>query len=182
MATGNVEWLMRTAAFFLLLFCFLLGCRTQTAPKRAYTPRIRIAETNDFTGEPGIAYRFTEEQLAHMARTRLETNKFVSYVEKRWPIKRLQAYCVADNTRPPLWQNLVAQPCVETELFKGKTTGFDKVWVYVGEDDGRNTYFEETGTRWHRWTYSLNIERAGSQWVIIEQLPNDFMDSPNYVR
>ena len=176
---------MRASAFLLLLFCCLLGCRTQTVREEVtgrdpYTPQIRINETNAFTGEPGIAYRFTEEQLARMASTPLETNKFVTYVEKRWPVERLQAHCVASNTLPPMAQNLVAQPCVQTELFKGKPTGFEKVWVYVAEDDGRNTYFEDAGTKWHRWTYSLNIERGGSHWVIIEQLPNDFMDSPKY--
>ena len=76
---------------------------------------------------------------------------------------------------------MVASRCpVEADLHKGKAHGFDRVWVYVSEDNGRNTYFEETGRKWHRWTYSVNVESDKRHWVIIEQLPNDFVDSPRY--
>jgi hypothetical protein len=162
----------------------LAGCRSQSswsAQGDPYTPRVRVAETNDFTRKPGIAYRFTEAQLACMAGTKLDTNRFVLYVKRRWPIERLRAYCVAANQRPELAQNLVSEKTVvERDLYQGEITGFDRVWVYVSQDDGTNTYFEDAGRNWHRWTYSLNVDRGGRDLGIIEQLPNDFLDSPKY--
>ena len=90
-------------------------------------------------------------------------------------------YCVPANEPPELWQNLVVAKCVlKTDLYPGKVTRFDRIWVYVSEDDGQNTYFEDAGTNWHRWTYSLNIERGKKYWAIVEELPNDFMDSAKY--
>ena len=76
----------------------LLHCDAQTtnvaaAASDSYLPKLRIAETNAFTGRPATAYRFTEEQLAHMARTKLETNRLVVHLEERWPVERLKAYC-----------------------------------------------------------------------------------------
>jgi hypothetical protein len=167
---------------FAALACVSLSCRTHNALEDPYVPKVQIIETNDFTGKPGIAYRFTEEQLVRMANTKLETNRLVAYLEQRWPIERLQAYCVPINKFPALRQNLVAKNCpVETDLHQGKTEGFDRIWVYVSQDDGHNgTYFGEAGTEWHRWTYSLNIKRGKTLWVIIEDLPNDFMDSHQY--
>jgi hypothetical protein len=165
----------------------LAGCQARNTTHKAtvqdlYAPKLRIAKTNDFTGKPGIAYRFTKAQLARMAGTKLETNRFLAYVERRWPIERLQAFCVPANEPPELWQNLVVAKCpLKTDLYQGEATGFDRIWVYVSEDDGNNTYFEDAGRNWHRWAYSLNIERGRNCWAIIERLPNDFMDSANYM-
>jgi hypothetical protein len=104
----------------------------------------------------------------------LETNRLVAYLEQKWPVEHLKAYCTKTNTFPKGYQNLVALRCpIETDLHKGKAYGFDRVWVYVSEDDGR-------ATKWHRWTYSINVNRGKHYWVIIEQLPNDFVDSSRY--
>jgi len=178
--------MLRTTVIFSVVLTCLLGCQTRNLShdanaKDRYVPKLRITATNYFTGEPGVAYRFTDEQLAQMARTKLETNRFVMYLERRWPVERLQNFCVLTNRFPQGHQNLVAMNCVvDTELHKGAATGFDRVWVYVNEDTGHNTYFEDAGLRWHRWTYSINVEQGESHWVIIEQLPNDFMDAAKY--
>lgn len=170
----------------VLVFAFLAACHAQNqsnppASEEKYLPGLRIMETNFFSNKPETAYRFSNAQLALMARTKLETNRVVVYVERRWTLERLRAYCVPTNVFPEGSQNLVAYNCpVETEVYKGRSAGFGRIWVYVGEDDGHNTYFGEAGTRWHRWTYSLNVERGANHWVIIEELPNDFMDSPKY--
>ena len=148
----------------ILMSEMLTGCSSQSSSSAQgdpYTPRLPIAETNDFTGKPGMAYRFTEAQLARMTDTKLDTNRFVSYVKRRWPIERLRAYCVLANQRPELAQNLVSEKTVlERDLYQGESTGFDRVWVYVSQDDGTNTYFEDAGRNWHRWTYSLNVDRG----------------------
>lgn len=162
-----------------------VSCQIQSSPKGVaedpYVPHLRVVEENPFTGKQGIAYRFSHEQLARMARTKLDTKRFVSYVEKRWPIQRLQGHCTATNIWLDLYQNLVAQNCqLETDIHMGEATGFDRIWVYVDQDDGGSTYFGEVGTKWHRWTYSLNTQRGSNHWAIIEQLPNDFMDSAKY--
>jgi hypothetical protein len=171
---------------FAALVCLSLSCQTRNGPEDPYVPKLQLVETNDFTGKPEVAYRFTEEQLNRMAQTKLETNRLVAYLENRWPIERLQAFCVPTNRFPEMAQNLVAYNCpIETDLYKGKAHGFDRIWVYVSQDDGQDngrkvTYVGEAGTHWHRWECSLNIVRGGSHWVIGVTLPNDFMDSPKY--
>ena len=175
----------RWSVLVLFLAAALAGCQTPNSASVSgadpYTPKLCITVTNDFSGRPETAYRFTQDQLARMSRTKLETNRVVRYLEDRWPVQRLRAYCVATNTWPEGHQNLVAHNCpVETELQRGKIAGFDRIWVYVDEDDGHSTYVGETGTKWHRWTYSLNVKRGPNHWAIIEQLPNEFMDSARY--
>jgi hypothetical protein len=177
---------MRTAVLILFLSasCFLHS-EAQTnvngISPDLYLPQLRLSETNLFRDKPVIAYRFTQEQLARMSRTKLETNRFVAYLEKKWPIERLKSYCSRKNTFPADYQNLVPQKCpIETDLYKGKARGFDRVWVYVSEDDGQATYIGDAGSKWHRWTYSINVSHGKRHWVIIEQLPNDFVDSSLY--
>jgi hypothetical protein len=60
------------------------------------------------------------------------------------------------------------------------SVSFDRVWVYLSEDDGKAAYIEEAVSGWHRWVYWINVTRAERHWVIIEQLPNDFVDSSRY--
>jgi hypothetical protein len=176
----------RLCQFILLPLALLTLCQAQSLTSRPsdqdkYIPALQITETNLFNGKPRIAYRFSEAQLALMARSKLETNRVVAHVERRWPLQRLRAYCVPTNAFPHNHQNLGAEICpMKTEIHKGKGAGLGRMWVYVAEDDGRGTYIGEAGTRWHRWTYSLNVEQGTNHWVIIEQLPNDFMDSPRY--
>jgi hypothetical protein len=154
---------------------------TNLPARDPYIPALRVIETNLFSRTPTVAYRFAEEQLARMSRTKLDTNRFLLYVERRWSIERLRAYCVSTNKFPEGRQNLVAENCpLDTDLYKGKSDGFDRIWVYVSEDDGHATYVGEAGTSWHRWTYSLNTKRGNDHWVIGEQLPNDFMDSAKF--
>jgi hypothetical protein len=170
----------------MILTAALLGCQTRnsrrTSTEDSYAPKLRIAVTNLLSDKPETAYRFTKDQLASMSRTKLDTNRVVHYLEHRWPIERLRAYCAETNSWHDWYQNLVAHNCVvETEVHRGKKADFDRIWIYVDQDDGRdNTYFGEAGTRWHRWAYSLNTVRDTNHWVVIEQLPNDFMDSAKY--
>ena len=178
---------MRTLILFVLVSVSgVLSCDAEStnvggAGSDPYLPKLRIESTNAFAGGPATAYRFTEEQLARMARTKLETNRLVAYLEQKWPVERLKAYCTRTNSWPKDYQNLVPQRRpIESDLHKGQSQSFDRVWVYLSEDDGRNTYFEEAGTKWHRWTYSINVTRGKRHWVIIEQLPNDFVDSSRY--
>ena len=146
-----------------------------------YAPKEHGLERVSFTDKPMTVYRFSEEQQARMARTKLDPQRLVAYLEKEWPVSRLQAYCVAKNRSPRGSQNFVAMNRVfEGELHAGKSHGFDIVWVYVDQDDGRGRYIESAGWDWHRWTCSLNVHRKRDHWEIIELLPNDFMDSPKY--
>jgi len=178
---------MRSSVLFVLISaCSVLRSAAQTTNldrvvPDPYIPKLRTIETNAFIGKPATAYRFSEEQLARMAGTKLETNRLVVYLEQKWPVERLKAHCSKTNTFPKNYQNLVAIRCpIDTDLYKGRATGFDRVWVYVSEDDGHATYIEEAGSEWHRWTYSINVTRGKRHWVIIERLPNDFVDSSRY--
>jgi hypothetical protein len=132
-------------------------------------------------GKPDIGYEFTQAQLEAMSRTKLDSNRFRIFVESKWPIERLRTYCTPTNIFPAEDQNLVALRCpVRTDVHKGRAPGFTRIWAYVSEDDGRGTYLGEAATTWHRWEYSLNMERGGRHWVIFDALPNDFMDSNKY--
>ena len=63
-------------------------------------------------------------------------------------------------------------------MHKGKQHGFDKIYVYATEDDGKSNYYGSLTQNWRRWDYSLNMACGKDHWVIIESLPNDFMDNP----
>jgi len=122
---------MKLCSHLLIVFA-MLHCNGQSPSQvlpDPYTPQLRIAVTNEFTGEPGVGYRFTEPQLARMAQTQLETNRFVSYVKRRWPVERLRAYCTVENQRPESAQNLVAQ---KTVLETGRTRRISRVLGRIG--------------------------------------------------
>jgi hypothetical protein len=53
------------------------------------------------------SYRFSKAQLAEMARTPLDRSMFVQYVEAKWPLDKLKAYCTKANLLQD--QNLVPQ-------------------------------------------------------------------------
>lgn len=141
---------------------------------RSYLPQPVVGEAD--------SYRHTDEQRARMARSPLQAERFVPYIEHLWSLKRLRAYCVPKNVMPKDVQNLVVEHlALKTDLFQGQDTGFDRISVYVDDDDGRATYVGKASqTQWHRWTYSLNVKRGKDFWVIIATLPNDFMDSEEY--
>jgi hypothetical protein len=147
-----------------------------------YIPQLPVVLKNDRTGEPYIAYRFTEEQLARMARTKLDAKRLVAYLERKWTVEHLKAYCVEKNMRTRDQQNLVAFNIpVNTDLHKGVSHGFDHVLVYVSDEDKQETYSSaDLAKNFHRWIYSINVTRGESNWAIIEALPNDFMDSSKY--
>src|SRR5258708_3578115 len=156
----------------LLLLAAATGCKTTNPVNSSaldpYTPKQRTTETTLFSDKPETVYCFTQDHLTRMSHTRLDTNRVVRYLEYRWPIQRLSKYCVETNTWPEGHQNLVAHNCtVETDLHRANTGGFDRIWVYVDQDDGHSTNVGEAGAKWHRWTFSLNVQRGFKHWVII---------------
>lgn len=191
---------MKRPTLFRLSFCLVcvgmvLGCSTpqvthavDESPKAEsppavadpYAPELMTLGTNP--NHPAWrSYRFSDRQLAQMARTTLDEKRFVAYIEGLWPIERLRSYCVPKNTFPEGYQNLVLENCpFAVDVHKGKRHGFDRIHVYVSQDNGQSTYWESAGWNWHRWTYSLNVVSKSHHWCIIESLPNDFMDSPAF--
>jgi hypothetical protein len=146
-----------------------------------YAPELHAVEETPLGGGLMTAYWFSDAQLSRMAQSKLDTNRFIAYVERKWSLTRLQEFCVKSNRWPVGYQNLVALKCpIDVQLHKGIPHEFDRIWVYVSEDDGRGKYYGGAGWNWHRWKYSLNVVRKRSLWAIIEELPNDFMDSPAY--
>jgi tetratricopeptide (TPR) repeat protein len=131
---------------------------------------------------------FSEAQLKEMAKTSLDETLFVRYIEAKWPVSRLKNYCTKDNRWPsgdvtndiPAPQNLVGKYRSDNlPVHKDTHAGFDNIYVYVCEDDGKDfCYVGSSMTDWRRWEYSLNIFRGKDHWAIIEDLPNDFMDHP----
>jgi len=151
--------------------CVLLASctKTDTDGSSKYSPSIRN----------GDSYRFSELQLKRMAETHLDRDSFLRYVETKWPISRLKAYCTPENRWPGECQNLVKLNDLfgDIAVHEGKSDRFDRIYVYVCEDDGKNNYYGEAGTEWKRWEYSLNVCRGQDRWAIIECLPNDFVDN-----
>lgn len=146
-----------------------------------YAPELHSEEVLRSNQASVTVYRFSDRQLEQMAKTKLDTNRFIAYIEKRWPLERLEAFCVRSNLWPRGYQNLVAINCpIDAEIHRDKKHRFDRITVYVSEDDGQGAYVEGAGWNWHRWKYSLNVNRKRDHWGIIEVLPNDFMDSPQY--
>lgn len=190
--------------FLLLVACLAVGCRSsQTGYKRSpskeevltaaanlkppavpdpYAPELHAIEKLPLSDKLETVYWFSDAQLERLARSPLDRQRFIAYVKRVWPIGRLREYCVRRNRWAPEYQNLVAlnSPFGDVDLYIGDRHGFDRIWVYVSEDLGKGKYFGSTGWNWHRWTYSLNVSRKDDHWVIIEHLPNDFMDSPKY--
>ena len=113
-----------------------------------------------------------------MAKTPLKRDLFVHYIEAKWPLAKIKAFCTPENRFPDV-QNLVGQnEWGEIPLYEGQQHDFDRICVYVSEDDGKSIYFGTAGTDWKRWEYSLNITRGKEQWTVIETLPNDLVDNP----
>jgi Flp pilus assembly protein TadD len=127
-------------------------------------------------------HHFSEAQLKEMVRTPLDRTLFVRYVETKWPLSRLKEYCTDTNRFPKGYQNLVVESLCFHEwqipLHNGQHE-FDKIYVYANEDTGKSNYYGSLATDWRRWVYSLNMFRGRDHWVIIESLPNDFMDNPS---
>ena len=146
-------------------------------PHDPYAPEICSIETNGvLKGTP--FYHFSEEQFQHMAHTPLDAQKFIRYLEAKWPVDRIRKFCKPTNVGRDDYQNLVPLKLLfETNIHTAVRHEFDDIYVYVSEDDGNDrAYYGEAGTRWHRWSYSLNIHKSTMGWAIIEHLPNDFMD------
>jgi hypothetical protein len=179
---GPPKALLLTILAFALWHCCIRAAENSDAEIDPYIPQLRVVLKNDRTGEPYTAYSFTEDQLARMARTKLDGHRLVAYLENKWSVERLKAYCVETNILSKDQQNLVAfnRP-VNTDLHKGAAHGFDEVSVYVSDEDKQETYSSAAlAKKFHRWIYSINVHRGGSQWALIEALRNDFMDSSQY--
>ena len=128
------------------------------------------------------SHRFSESQLKEMAKMPLDRGLFLRYIEAKWPLDRVKTFCVPEHRFPEGEQNLVPDKLCfgewEIPVHKGKQHDFDRIYVYVSEDDGKSNYYGSVTPDWHQWEYSLNIVRGKDHWAIIESLPNDFMDNP----
>jgi len=168
----------RTSAALLASLILVASCGARPgADTYMYRPAIASVETRGVL-KGGMNYHFSKKQLKRMKNTPLDPQKFVSYLEGQWPLKRIRAYCRPENKWPEGYQNLVpVKRVLETNIHQGAKHEFDRIYVYVSQDDGKGTvYFSDAGRNWRRWTYSLNIVRANDHWAIIKDLPNDFMD------
>ncbi|MCE5267519.1 MAG: tetratricopeptide repeat protein [Planctomycetaceae bacterium] len=138
---------------------------------------------------PSVNYRnvsasFSDAQVKEMAKTSLDHKLFLQYIEIRWPLDKLKIYCTPERRFPDTCQNLVGDTCFPETLtvHAGHHDGFDKISVYACHDegmDGKCSYAGSLMSDWRRWDYSLNMIRGKDHWVIIESLPNDFMDNPS---
>ena len=131
------------------------------------------------------AYVFSDQQKARMAKTPLDRELFVRYVESEWPIEKLYAFCTPERANLDL-QGLVPHELLfgtwEIPIYRGINHGFDKLYVYASGDDGNNgfsRYFGEAATEWRRWGYAVIIRKDDKEWETDGCLPNDFMDRPN---
>jgi len=128
------------------------------------------------------SHRFSDVQLKEMAKSSLDRRLFLQYIEAKWRLTKLKAHCTQANVWPEGCQNLVPEKLCfnewKTPVHEGKQHGFDAIYVYVSESDGKSNYVGSATPDWRRWKYSLNMVRGKDHWAIIEGLPNDFMDNP----
>jgi hypothetical protein len=170
--------------FVLALHVILIAWVALTLPSSyAFQKRFNqlgeyLPSVNNWNG----SHRFSDAQLKRLAETPLDRELFVRYIEAKWPLDKLRAYCTPENLWPEC-QNLVPQNLCfnewEIPLHRDRQHEFDRVYVYVSDDGGKSNYFGSAATDWRRWEYSLNVYRGKHYWVIIESLPNDFMDNPD---
>ncbi|MBS0207735.1 MAG: hypothetical protein JSS27_02160 [Planctomycetes bacterium] len=131
----------------------------------------------------GVFYTFAPKQAEHMLATPLDRDVLIEYLETRWSLPMLHAWCTPRRRFPDHFQNLVPDRLLfdtfDLAMHDDQPHKFDKIFVYVGEEDWRHTrYFGDAGVHWYRWSYSLNVLRGDDHWAIIEYLPNDLMDRP----
>ena len=133
----------------------------------------------------GKVKQFTEEQLEKMAKTPLDRDLFILYIEKEWPVEKLSEYTGKYDPAELLDESPVSDTSGlgEMTVHKGKEQGFDSITVVVAEDNGKNKTYEGEGIKgWKRWSYALTLTRGDDRWFIAATLPNDFMDqSKKYV-
>ena len=89
--------------------------------------------------------------------------QLTALLERRWTVERIRRFCIPARRAWNGCQNLVPgfhkQPCKGAavwhgELFKGKTTGFDRITWYGDACDGVAE------------TYSLDVKRSKDFWVL----------------
>jgi hypothetical protein len=145
-------------------------------PPDPYVPSIQLHNSG------GTYYRFSEAQLQRMRKTPLSRDLFLRFIEKKWPPDGLRAFCKPENRWDPNCQNLVSDGLLfgswKIPVHSDKKLEFDRLYVYMCEDDGSSNYYGTAGTKWKRWEYSLNIEKGTDVWVFIGSLPNDLVDNP----
>jgi hypothetical protein len=99
------------------------------------------------------------------------------FLEQRWPLAAIQAFCIPERRHNNGYQNLVAGfdgPVVwHGSLYLGVATGFDKIAWYANTKDGRATKF------------SLGVERGKDFWLLeigaeeSMKKPPDYLPDPN---
>lgn len=82
-----------------------------------------------------------------------DEKEMILLLEKRWPLEVIQQFCTSKNRWDRLNQNLVldGERSWKGELYRGKKTGFDRIWWYA-TIEGK------------RIAYSLNVTRGDDAW------------------
>ena len=127
--------------------------------------------------EQGKWWKFSKSQLEHMHKVPLDTARFLKYLQQKWTLDRIRRYCIPQNRFPEAWQNLVGNEVFRSSLYTNAPNEFAEILVYVCDDYESCLYSDGAKREWNRWTYSLNISSSNAVWVIIETLPNNFMDA-----
>jgi hypothetical protein len=94
---------------------------------------------------------------------------FTAWLEQRWSLSDIRAFCIPARRHKPLVQNLVPD---SPEFWKGRLyaytpTGFDQIWWYATVDQGRME------------AYSLNVDRGDDSWLLEIRNRDSFHTPPD---
>lgn len=153
----------RFLIYILLGSCLLGGCRKDSgahaspastaAPTVAPTP---VIDAKTAFGSP---------------------EAMTTFLEQRWPLAAIKAFCVPERRHNNMYQNLVKGfdgPVIwEGALYQGIPTGLDKIAWFANTKGGRVTNF------------SVGVERGDDFWLLeigseeAVRTPPDYLPDPN---
>jgi hypothetical protein len=147
----------RHLIYLLLSICLLSGCHkdpggpTPPAASPTATP-VTVVDAKTAFGSPEAMTKF---------------------LEQRWPLDAIRAFCIPERRHNNMYQNLVAgfngQAVWEGTLYRGTATGFDKIAWYANTENGRATVF------------SLGAKRGEDFWVIEGGSEESVKTPPDYL-
>ena len=153
----------RFLVYLLLGSCLLSGCRKGSVTSAP--PEATAAPTATPTPIVDAKTAFNSPEA------------MTTFLEQRWPLAAIKAFCIPERRHNSLYQNLVAGfdgPVVwRGTLYRGAPTGFDEIAWYANTKGGRAT------------TFSLGVKRGDDFWLLeigSEEsvgTPPDYLPDPN---
>ena len=148
---------MRILIYILLGSCLLNGCRKDS--NLSMLPAVPATPMAIPTPAIGAKTAFGSPDA------------MTTFLEQRWPLNAIKAFCIPERRHNNIIQNLVADSDVvwHGALYSGRATGFDNIAWYANTEYGRATKF------------SLGVERGKDFWLLEIGSEKSVRKPPNYL-